>query len=111
MVLKVQTIPVAFFYFSALLFMVSVAAVVAIASPNTYVSIFGGFVLLYLPEFLGAGWFWLLKWRDALTNYMWATISLSMDPVFGREFIKASLLPALVLTALYLLIGNWRDVR
>ncbi|ASJ07333.1 ABC transporter permease [Thermococcus pacificus] len=110
-VLKVQAIPMAFFYLSALLFMVSVAAVVAIASPNTYVSIFGGFVLLYLPEFLGAGWFWLLKWRDALGNYKWATISLSMDPVFGWEFIKASLLPALVLTALYLLVGNWRDVR
>ncbi|ASJ09410.1 hypothetical protein A3L11_09280 [Thermococcus siculi] len=110
-VLKVQTIPMAFFYLSALLFMVSVAAVVAIASPNTYISIFGGFVLLYLPEFVGADWFWLLKWRDALTNYKWATISLSMDPVFGREFLRVTLLPALILVAIYLIIGNWRDVR
>nr|WP_240924264.1 ABC transporter permease [Thermococcus sp. 21S7] len=110
-VLKVQTVPMAFFYLSALLFMVSVAAVVAITSPNTYVSIFGGFIALYLPEFLGTTWYGPVPWRSFLTRHYFATISIRMDPLFSWAFVKITLLPALVLLALYLLIGNWRDVR
>jgi len=110
-VLRIHTIPMAFFYASVLLFMISVAAVVSILSPNAYLSIFGGFVVLYLPKFLGAEWFWFLKWGKVLTDYHPATISLTMDPIFGMEFLRTSLLPAIVLAGLYLAIGHWRDVR
>ncbi|AEK72028.1 hypothetical protein GQS_00625 [Thermococcus sp. 4557] len=110
-VLKTHTLQMAFFYLSALLFMTSVAALIAIASPNTYVSIFGGFIVLYLPEFLGTTWYGPVPWRNFLISYYFATISIRMDPLFSWAFVKITLLPALVLLALYLLIGNWRDVR
>ncbi|QDA31347.1 hypothetical protein FH039_06680 [Thermococcus indicus] len=110
-VLKIHTAQMAFFYFSALLFMTSVAALIAIASPNTYVSIFGGFIALYLPMFLGTTWYGPVPWRNALIDYRSATISVWSDPVFSWAFVKMTLLPALVLIAFYLLIGNWRDVR
>ncbi|WP_258084158.1 ABC transporter permease [Thermococcus thermotolerans] len=109
--LKTHIIPMAFFYLSALLFMTSVAALIAIASPNTYVSIFGGFIALYLPVFLGTTWYGPVPWRNALIDYKSATISVWSDPVFSWAFVKMTLLPALVLVALYLFIGNWRDVR
>ncbi|NJE00193.1 hypothetical protein E3E26_10470 [Thermococcus sp. LS1] len=110
-VLGIYTVPMAFFYFAVLLFMTSVAALIAIASPNTYISIFGGFIALYLPVFLGTTWYGPVPWRNALIDYKSATISVWSDPVFSWAFMKMTLLPALVLFALYLVIGNWRDVR
>ena len=109
--LKTHTLQMAFFYLSVLLFMTSIAALIAIASPNTYISIFGGFISLYLPVFLGTTWYGPVPWRNALIDYKSATISVWSDPVFSWAFMKMTLLPALVLFALYLLIGNWRDVR
>ncbi|NJE76198.1 ABC transporter permease [Thermococcus sp. ES12] len=110
-VLRVYTVPMVFFYLAVLFFMTSVAAVIAIASPNTYVSIFGGFVALYLPIFLGTTWYGPVPWRNLLVDYKSATISILSDPVFSWGFLRLTLLPALVLVALYLLIGCWRDVR
>ncbi|NJE10519.1 ABC transporter permease [Thermococcus sp. MAR1] len=109
--LKVHVAQMAFFYLSVLLFMTSVAALIAIASPNTYVSIFGGFIALYLPEFLGTNWYGPVPWRNVLIDYKSATISAWSDPVFSWAFVKMTLLPALAFLVLYILVGNWRDVR
>ncbi|NJE02818.1 ABC transporter permease [Thermococcus sp. MV11] len=110
-VLVTHAVPVAWFYLMVLLFMVSLAALVAVLSPNAYVSIFGGFVALYLPLFLGTTWYGPVPWRNVLVNYRPAAISIRSDPVFSWGFLKLTLLPALVFLVLYLLIGNWRDVR
>lgn len=99
--LKTSLFDILVFYVLVLFYMFSVSYFVAILSPNSYISIFSSFLLLYLP---------LVIHMTPLLPETWTKL-LNEGKIFTFGFLKITLLSSTLLFVVYLIIGGWRDVR
>ncbi|USH00646.1 hypothetical protein K1720_04185 [Thermococcus argininiproducens] len=89
------------FYALVIFYMFSISYLVAILSPNSYISIFSSFLLLYIPLFTHI---------TSLLPETWVRL-LNEGRILTFEFLKITLLVSAFLFGVYIIVGAGRDVR